>query len=306
MLKTKPYCPTTLIALKLWRELKILKLNFFILDAIGKKTIARSCPLTNDNVQASGLQNLHTSNERLWSTRQRWGLLFSQKFLSHWLRLFLTVSVFKSRVSKSCPTHIHLKYKHHRALLFLCCDIWHKKAMTYLWKYLRQRTFCQHGMNNISYSVLFYLFFSILSFLLYSIFSCIFFYIIFHSFPLHFIPIHYTLLYSVLFYSILFYSILFYSILFCYILFYSIPFHSILLYSNPKGDCVQISEEGAGMYSTELFTKKAVDLIHRHNTSQPLFLYLAYQVTSKDCSCWSTWWNDVNLDPVPEAGILKN
>ena len=39
----------------------------------------------------------------------------------------------------------------------------------------------------------------------------------------------------------------------------------------------QISYEGAGVFSTDLYTSKVVDIILNHNTSQPLFLYLAYQ-----------------------------
>ena len=32
-----------------------------------------------------------------------------------------------------------------------------------------------------------------------------------------------------------------------------------------------------GQYSTDLFTEKAVDIIQKHDPSQPLFLYLPYQ-----------------------------
>ncbi len=45
---------------------------------------------------------------------------------------------------------------------------------------------------------------------------------------------------------------------------------------------LKVSHEGAGLFSPDLYTSKAVEIIQRHssnsNTSQqPLFLYLAYQ-----------------------------
>lgn len=38
-----------------------------------------------------------------------------------------------------------------------------------------------------------------------------------------------------------------------------------------------VDKDALGNYSTELFTKEAVKLIHKHNQTQPLFLYLPYQ-----------------------------
>lgn len=34
-----------------------------------------------------------------------------------------------------------------------------------------------------------------------------------------------------------------------------------------------------GKYSTEVFTTEAVDIIHNHNKTEPLFLYLAHAAT---------------------------
>lgn len=42
-----------------------------------------------------------------------------------------------------------------------------------------------------------------------------------------------------------------------------------------------ISYEGEGQYSANLFSDRAVDLIDRHDTSRPMFLYLAYQNVHK-------------------------
>jgi len=39
----------------------------------------------------------------------------------------------------------------------------------------------------------------------------------------------------------------------------------------------KVSFEGSGMFSTELYSRKAVQVIKNHDPSQPLFLYLAYQ-----------------------------
>merc|ERR1711962_382084 len=50
------------------------------------------------------------------------------------------------------------------------------------------------------------------------------------------------------------------------------------LHENTK-----VSHEGEGEFSTDLYTRKAVDVIHKHNsTSNPLFLYLAYQAPHMD------------------------
>ena len=42
-------------------------------------------------------------------------------------------------------------------------------------------------------------------------------------------------------------------------------------------DGLEDSHEGDGEFSTDLYTRKAVQVIHQHNTSAPLFLYLAFQ-----------------------------
>ena len=39
----------------------------------------------------------------------------------------------------------------------------------------------------------------------------------------------------------------------------------------------QVDRSASGHYSTHLFTDRATMIINQHNTSQPLFLYLAYQ-----------------------------
>ncbi|XP_042228153.1 arylsulfatase B-like [Homarus americanus] len=39
---------------------------------------------------------------------------------------------------------------------------------------------------------------------------------------------------------------------------------------------MSLAEDCFGKYTTDLFTKEAVDIINNHNTSQPLFLYLAH------------------------------
>ena len=42
-------------------------------------------------------------------------------------------------------------------------------------------------------------------------------------------------------------------------------------------DGLEPSYEGAGMWITDLYTRKAVERIQNHNSSTPLFLYLAFQ-----------------------------
>ena len=42
-------------------------------------------------------------------------------------------------------------------------------------------------------------------------------------------------------------------------------------------NCSQVEVDAVGIYSTYLFTQRAIDIIEQHNKSQPLFLYLAYQ-----------------------------
>ena len=39
----------------------------------------------------------------------------------------------------------------------------------------------------------------------------------------------------------------------------------------------QVDHSASGQYSTHLFTDRATKIINQHNTSQPLFLYLAHQ-----------------------------
>jgi len=42
-------------------------------------------------------------------------------------------------------------------------------------------------------------------------------------------------------------------------------------------DNFEVTHEGEGEFSTDLYTRKAVDIIKNHDKSEPLFLYLAYQ-----------------------------
>ncbi|GBG25001.1 Arylsulfatase B [Hondaea fermentalgiana] len=46
---------------------------------------------------------------------------------------------------------------------------------------------------------------------------------------------------------------------------------------SDEPSCVRIPWEAQGRYSTEVFGEKAVEIIDNHNTSEPLFLYLAFQ-----------------------------
>jgi len=41
--------------------------------------------------------------------------------------------------------------------------------------------------------------------------------------------------------------------------------------------CSRVATENLGKYSTHLFTSRSVNIIEKHNTSEPLFLYLAFQ-----------------------------
>lgn len=43
-------------------------------------------------------------------------------------------------------------------------------------------------------------------------------------------------------------------------------------------NCSEINAEDSGTYSTHVFTREAIRVISEHDTTQPLFLYLAYQV----------------------------
>jgi arylsulfatase B/arylsulfatase I/J len=43
-------------------------------------------------------------------------------------------------------------------------------------------------------------------------------------------------------------------------------------------NCSEINAEDAGTYSTHVFTREAIRVISEHDTTKPLFLYLAYQV----------------------------
>ena len=45
----------------------------------------------------------------------------------------------------------------------------------------------------------------------------------------------------------------------------------------PLPHCSTPNWEDAGQYSTHVFTKRAVEVIEKHNPSQRLFMYLAYQ-----------------------------
>ena len=42
-------------------------------------------------------------------------------------------------------------------------------------------------------------------------------------------------------------------------------------------DGLEKSPEGDGEFSMDLYTRKAVQVINKHNTSDPLFIYLAFQ-----------------------------
>jgi len=46
-------------------------------------------------------------------------------------------------------------------------------------------------------------------------------------------------------------------------------------------DNEKVTYEGNGEFSTDLYTRKAVDVIQNHDASEPLFLYLAYQAPHK-------------------------
>lgn len=54
----------------------------------------------------------------------------------------------------------------------------------------------------------------------------------------------------------------------------------IIQFSNYEGFDMRFNDSVAwntsGQYSTDLFTKRAVDIISGHNQAQPLFLYLAH------------------------------
>ena len=45
-------------------------------------------------------------------------------------------------------------------------------------------------------------------------------------------------------------------------------------------DGVEPSYEGGGQYVTDLYTSKAEQVIATHNSSTPLFLYVAFQATN--------------------------
>ena len=115
-----------------------------------------------------------------------------------------------------------------------------KKKLVYTSTNLHFRRTVKNFVEDMSYFILFYSFYSILfysilfySILLYSIlyYSILFYSILFYSILLYSILFYSILFYSILFYSILFYSTLFSSVLFYCILFYSIIFYSILFYS---------------------------------------------------------------------------
>ena len=42
-------------------------------------------------------------------------------------------------------------------------------------------------------------------------------------------------------------------------------------------NCSQVDFDAKGEYTTSLFTRKAVEVIEKHNKENPLLLYVAYQ-----------------------------
>lgn len=52
-----------------------------------------------------------------------------------------------------------------------------------------------------------------------------------------------------------------------------------------------------GQYSTDLFTKEAVKVINEHNTTQPLFLYIAHSAVHSG--------NPYNPLPAPDDAVAR-
>ena len=49
---------------------------------------------------------------------------------------------------------------------------------------------------------------------------------------------------------------------------------------DPSARAAQVDWDAQGEYSTTIFTSEAVDVINAHDPTTPLFLYLAYQVST--------------------------
>eukprot|EP01065_Artemidia_motanka_P018039 TRINITY_DN2140_c0_g2_i1.p1 TRINITY_DN2140_c0_g2~~TRINITY_DN2140_c0_g2_i1.p1 ORF type:complete len:603 (+),score=210.53 TRINITY_DN2140_c0_g2_i1:52-1809(+) len=61
-----------------------------------------------------------------------------------------------------------------------------------------------------------------------------------------------------------------------------------------NASCRQIPAQDAGGYSTQLFSAEAVRVVQQHNTSKPLFLYLAYQAVHSPAEVPSSYSDAYN------------
>lgn len=68
-------------------------------------------------------------------------------------------------------------------------------------------------------------------------------------------------------------------------------------------ECSVVERPASGNYSTELFTRRAVHLVQAHDTSKPLFLYLAHQAVHAPPGCPNGYDHDAVYPKVEGASL---
>lgn len=60
---------------------------------------------------------------------------------------------------------------------------------------------------------------------------------------------------------------------------------------------LEVAYDLHGKYSTDIFTQESIDIINKHNTSNPLFLYIAHAAVHSA--------NPYNPLPVEDSEVIK-